>query len=195
MKRVSIYARNSIASGNPENQLIELRQVAKRNNWLVVNEFVDVGISGNKGREHRHQFDKMLKSAMRKDFDLVMFWAVDRASRNLTHLVQMMSDLESKNVGMYFHQQAIDTSTASGKALVQMAGVFASFERSMLRERILASHERAKAEGKTIGRPTLVNDAMITSVKFMRKKGSGIKKIAKELQIGVGTVYKILEAS
>ena len=96
---------------------------------------------------------------------------------------------------MYFHQQAIDTSTASGKALVQMAGVFASFERSMLRERILASHERAKAEGKTIGRPTLVNDAMITSVKFMRKKGSGIKKIAKELQIGVGTVYKILEAS
>ena len=106
MKRVSIYARNSIASGNPENQLIELRQVAKRNNWLVVNEFVDVGISGNKGREHRHQFDKMLKSAMRKDFDLVMFWAVDRASRNLTHLVQMMSDLESKNVGMYFHQQS-----------------------------------------------------------------------------------------
>jgi DNA invertase Pin-like site-specific DNA recombinase len=134
----------------------------------------------------------MLKSAMRKEFDLVMFWAVDRASRNLTHLVQMMDDLHSKQVGMYFHQQAIDTTTPSGLAMIQMAGVFASFERSMLKERVLASHARARAEGKTIGRPSQINDALVTSINFMREKGIGIKRIAKELNVGVGTVYKVI---
>ena len=125
---------------------------------------------------------------------MVMFWAVDRASRNLIDLVTMMDELNAKNVGMYFHQQAIDTTTPSGKAMIQMAGVFASFERSMLRERILASHARARAEGKTIGRPSMLNDGLISSVKFMREKGLGIKRIAKELGIGVGTVYKAIEA-
>lgn len=194
MKKVSIYSRNSVATGNPENQLNELRAVARKNDWTVVNEFIDIGVSGNKSRHERVQFDAMLKSAMRKDFELVMFWAVDRASRNLTHLVQMMNDLDSKNIGMYFHQQSIDTSTPSGKAMIQMAGVFAEFERSMTRERILASHERAKAEGKTIGRPSAISDGLIKSIQFMREKNTGIKRIAKELGVGVGTVYKVLNS-
>ena len=193
MKKVCLYSRTSHSDSNPLNQINELKQVANRNGWTIVNEFVDSGISGAKGRDKRPQFDAMLNSAMKKEFDVVMFWAVDRASRNLTHLVQMMNDLDSKNIGMYFHQQSIDTSTPSGRAMIQMAGVFAEFERSMLRERILASHERAKLEGKSIGRPSQVNDAMIKSVNFMREKGTGIKKIAKDLQIGVGTVYKIIE--
>ena len=193
MKKVCLYSRTSHSDSNPENQLNELRQIARRNDWIIVKEYVDAGISGAKGRDKRPQFDAMLKSAMRKEFDLVMFWAVDRASRNLTHLVQMIDDLHSKNVGMYFHQQAIDTTTPSGLAMIQMAGIFASFERSMLRERVLASHERAKAEGKTIGRPTQITDALVTSINYMREQGKGIKKIAKELNVGVGTIYKVME--
>ena len=192
MKKVCLYSRTSHSDSNPQNQINELKQVANRNGWTIVNEFVDSGISGAKGRDKRPQFDAMLNSAMKKEFDVVMFWAVDRASRNLTHLVQMMNDLDSKNIGMYFHQQAIDTTTPSGKAMIQMAGVFAEFERSMTKERILASHERAKAEGKTIGRPSQINDALVTSIKFMREKGVGIKKIAKQLNVGVGTVYKVI---
>ena len=136
----------------------------------------------------------MMNSATRREVDGVMFWAVDRASRNLTHLVQMMNDLDAKNVGMYFHQQSIDTSTPSGRAMIQMAGVFAEFERSMTRERILASHERAKAEGKTIGRPTAISDGLIKSIKFMRSKNVGIKRIARELGCGVGTIYKVINS-
>ena len=83
----------------------------------------------------------MLKPAMRKDADLVMFWSIDRASRNLSHLVEMMNDLHSKNVGIYFHQQSIDSTNPSGKAMLQMAGVFAEFERGMLRESIVNSCE------------------------------------------------------
>lgn len=192
MKKVCLYSRTSHSDSNPLNQINELKEVANRNGWVIVKEYVDAGISGAKGRDKRPQFDAMLKSAMRKEFDLVMFWAVDRASRNLTHLVQMMDDLHSKQVGMYFHQQAIDTTTPSGLAMIQMAGVFASFERSMLKERVLASHARARAEGKTIGRPSQINDALVTSINFMREKGIGIKRIAKELNVGVGTVYKVI---
>lgn len=192
MKKVCLYSRTSHSDSNPDNQINELKQVANRFGWTIVKEYCDKGISGVKGRDKRPEFDAMLKSAMRKEFDLVMFWAVDRASRNLTHLVQMMDELHSKEVGMYFHQQAIDTTTPSGLAMIQMAGVFASFERSMLKERVLASHARARAEGKTIGRPSQINDSLITSIKFMREKGVGIKKIAKELNVGVGTVYKVI---
>lgn len=194
MKKVCLYARVSDASQNPENQLIELREVAKRNGWFVVKEYVDHGISGAKGRDKRPQFDLMIKSALRKEIDLVMFWSIDRASRNLSHLVEMLNDLSAKGVHMYFHQQAIDSTTPSGMAMLQMAGVFAEFERAQIRERIVASHNRARAEGKHIGRPSQINDGLINSIKFMREKKVGIKKIAKELGVGVGTVYKCINA-
>jgi DNA invertase Pin-like site-specific DNA recombinase len=186
--KVICYARVSASHQNPENQLNELRVAAQRFGWTIVNEYVDHGISGAKGRDKRPQYDAMLKSAMKKEADLVMFWSIDRASRNLSHLVEMMNDLHAKNVGMYFHQQNIDSTTPSGRAMLQMAGVFAEFEREMLKERVLASHERARAEGKTIGRPSMINDALKTSIKFMREQGIGIKKIASELNVGVGTV-------
>lgn len=192
--KVVLYLRVSDKSQNPENQRNELMEVARRNGWTVINEYCDHGISGAKGRDKRPAFDEMIKSGLRKEYDLVMFWAVDRASRNLTDLVQMMDDFSAKNVGMYFHQQSIDSTTPSGRAMLQMAGVFASFERSMLKERILAAHNRARAEGKTIGRPSMLNDGIVASVKFMREQGLGIKRISKELGIGVGTVYKAIEA-
>ena len=188
------YARVSASHQNPENQLIELRAAAERYGWTIIKEYVDHGISGKKGRDKRPQFDAMMKSAMKKEADLVMFWGIDRASRNLSHLVEMMNDLHAKDVGMYFHQQNIDSTTPSGRAMLSMAGVFAQFEAEVLRERVLASHERAKAEGKTIGRPTMINDALKTSIQFMREQGIGIKKIAAELNVGVGTVYKAIEA-
>ena len=192
--KVICYARVSASHQNPENQLNELRTAAERFGWTIVNEYVDHGISDAKGRDKRAQYDAMLKSAMKKEADLVMFWSIDRASRNLSHLVEMMNDLHAKNVGMYFHQQNIDSTTPSGRAMLHMAGVFAEFEREMLKERVLASHERARAEGKTIGRPSMINDALKTSIKFMREQGIDIKKIAAELNVGVGTVYKAIEA-
>ena len=175
MKNVSIYARVSDTSSNPENRLLELRDVAERNGWSVTKEYVDYGISGAKGRDKRPEFDACLKSAIKREVDVVMFWSIDRASRSLQHLVEMMNELHSKNVDLYFHQQSIDTTTPSGRAMFQMCGVFAEFERGVIRERILASHKRALAEGKHIGRPSNLNDGLIKSVQFMREKEMGIK--------------------
>ena len=104
---MSLFKDESFDS-NPQNQINELRQVASRNDWTIIKEYVDAGISGSKGRDKRPQFDAMLKSAMRKEYDLVMFWAVDRASRNLTHLCQMMNDLDTKMlVCIFINKQLI----------------------------------------------------------------------------------------
>ena len=150
-------------------------------------------MSGTKGRDKRIAFDDMIKSAMRKEVDGIMFWSIDRASRSLQHLVEMMNELKSKNINMYFHQQNIDSTTPSGTAMVQMAGVFAQFESAMVRERVLMSHEKARLEGKTIGRPSTISKGLINSINYMKSKGVGIKRIAKEVGCGVGTVYKVLD--
>ena len=114
MKRVAIYARVSTDQQTTENQLIELRRIAMRNDWIVVQEFVDQGISGAKGRDQRPQFDALLKAVVRREFDLIASWSVDRLGRSLQHLVEFLNEIHSKGVDLYLHQQGVDTSTPSG---------------------------------------------------------------------------------
>ncbi len=134
MKRVAIYARVSTNGQSVTNQLRELRQVAKRQGWKVVGEFMDRGVSGAKGRAHRPQFDKLCQAATRREIDLIMSWSVDRLGRSLQHLVTFLGEIHAKGVDLYLHQQGVDTSTPAGKALFQMCGVFAEFERAMIQE-------------------------------------------------------------
>ncbi len=139
MKRVAIYARVSTdRSQTVENQLRELQEVAQRQGWIVTDIFTDEGISGAKGRDKRPGFDALLKAIARREVDLVAAWAVDRIGRSLPHLVGFLGDIQAKGVDLYLHQQGLDTSTPSGRMLFQMLGVFADFERAMIRERILA---------------------------------------------------------
>ncbi len=194
MKRVAIYARVSTNGQTVTNQLRELRQVAKRQGWKVVEEFIDRGVSGAKGRAHRLQFDRLCKAATRREFDLIMSWSVDRLGRSLQHLVTFLHDIHAKGVDLYLHQQGIDTTTPSGKMLFQMCGVFAEFERSMIQERVKAGLARARAQGKKLGRPR-VAASIERKVHAGRIKGMGMKAIARELQIGTGTVQRILAES
>ena len=191
---VAIYARVSTDRQTTENQLLELRRIAALNNWNVVSEYVDNGISGAKGREKRPQFDALLKSAVRKEFDLIMSWSVDRLGRSLQHLVEFLNEIHAKGINLYLHQQGLDTSTPAGRMMFQMCGVFAEFERSIIRERILAGQKRAKAKGKHIGRKSIIDQKLRRQVVELKGSGIGIKRIAKELGIGVGTVYSALRA-
>lgn len=189
-KRVALYARVSTDAQTTANQLNELRIVAARHGWEIVAEYVDHAVSGAKGRDQRPQFDKLLKAANRREFDLIAAWSVDRLGRSLQHLVGFLADIEAKGVGLYLHQQNIDTSTPSGKALFQMVGVFSEFERSMIRERVKAGLSRAVAEGKTLGRPQ-VSTKVVREVLKQRQQGHGMLKIAKALGIGTSTVQRI----
>ena len=191
-KRVAIYARVSTAEQTTENQLQELRTVAERHGWEVVEEFVDNGVSGVKAS--RPAFDRLLKGINRKDFDLIMSWSVDRLGRSLRHLVDFLGDIHEKGIDLYLHQQGLDTSTPSGKALFQMLGVFAEFERAMIQERVKAGLARAKAQGKRLGRPP-VSARIEYRVRKARQRGMGIKRIANHVGVGVGTVQRILAQS
>ena len=192
-RKAVIYSRVSTNDQTVDNQLKVLREVAERKGLEVVREISDEGISGAKGRDERKGFDELIKGAVRKEFDIILVWDVSRLGRSLKHLVSFLDDIQSARCDLYIHQSGLDTSTASGKMMFQMIGVFSEFERSMIRERVIAGQQRAKSEGKHIGRPTNVNNGIIAAVYQLRKNNVPITRIAKDLQIGVGTVYKILE--
>ena len=143
----------------------------------------------------RPQLDALMGAVMRKEIDVVMAWDISRLGRSLQHLVALLSDFHAKDVNLYIHQQGIDTTTPSGKMMFQMCGVFAEFERGMIQQRVRLGQQRAKSEGKHIGRPSSINEGLVHSIKYMREQGLGIRRIARDLQVGVGTIYKVLEAA
>ena len=192
MKRCVIYARVITDSQTTDNQINELNRVAELKGYKIVHTFKDEGISGAKGRDERKGFDELIKGAVKKDFDMILCWSVDRLGRSLQDLVSFLNEIHSVNCDLYIHQSGIDTSTPSGKMMFQMCGVFAEFERGMIRERVISGQNRAKEQGKHIGRPTNLNDGLVSSIKFMREKGMGIGRIAKDLKVGVGTIYRVL---
>ncbi|MGA0610650.1 recombinase family protein [Caldimonas sp. KR1-144] len=196
-RRVALYARVSTDRQSTENQLRELREAAQRLGWEVAAEFTDRGISGAKGRKDRPQLDAMLKGIARKDFDVVAAWSVDRLGRSLIDLIALLQELHSTGVDLYLHQQGINTATPAGKALFQMMGVFAEFEREMIRERVTAGLARAKAKGtksgRAIGRPT-VDEATEQRIRELRAGAMGIVRIAKTVGCGVSVVQRVVAA-
>ncbi len=175
------------------NQRRELEAAAKRHGWKVAATFEDAGISGAKGREHRPGLDAMLKAVARKEIYMVMAWSVYRLGRSLVDLLATLQELHAKDVDLYLHQQGLDTSTPSGRA---MMGAFSEFERAMIQERARAGLARAKEDGVTLGRPTLetTDPERAAKVRAMRADGVGVRKIAKTLGVGVGTVLRLSSA-
>ena len=191
-KRAAIYARVSTQKNQtPQNQIIRLRDVAERAGWEVVEEYVDKGISGAKGRDKRPAFDRLCTAATRREIDVVMAWSVDRLGRSLQDLVTFLSELQASKVDLYLDRQGIDTTTPGGKALFQMMGVFAEFERAMIQERIHAGLARAKKEGKRLGRPR-VSQETERAILAARTEGKSINKIMAELGVGKSTVRRVI---
>ena len=191
-RKAAIYARVSTNNGQtPENQLAQLRDAAAKAGWQVVGEYVDQGISGAKGRDKRPAFDRLCTAATRREIDVVMAWSVDRLGRSLQDLVVFLGDLQASGVDLYLHKQGVDTTTPGGKALFQMMGVFAEFERAMIQERISAGLQRAKAEGKKLGRPRIPVETE-QAIRRARAQGKGILKIAREVGVGTATVQRVI---
>lgn len=188
MKRVAIYARVSTdRTQTVENQLRELHEVAQRQGWIVSAVFTDEGISGAKGRDQRPGFDALLKAIARREADLVAAWAVDRIGRSLPDLVAFLGDLNAKGVDLYLHQQGLDTSTPSGRAMFGMLSVFADFERAMIRERILAGLRRTS---KKSGRKPMAEDRL-EAIRRSLRDGIGIRATARLHKASTTTVTKI----
>jgi len=177
LKRVAIYARVSTAdrSQTVENQLRDLQAVALRQDWVIVATFTDEGVSGAKGRDKRPGFDALLKGVARKDFDMIASWSICRLGRSLPDLVSFLGDIQSKGVDLYVHTQGLDTSTPSGAMMFQMLSVFSSYERAMIRERVMAGLRRTT---KKSGRKPMPEDRL-AAIKKSLQDGLGIRATAR----------------
>jgi DNA invertase Pin-like site-specific DNA recombinase len=205
-KRVGIYLRVSTDGQTTQNQRRELEAVASRSGWEVVGIYEDAGISGAKGREKRPGFDRLLRDATARKVDMIAAWSVDRLGRSLQHLVGLLQELQALKCDLYLHQQAIDTSTPSGRAMFQMCGVFAEFERAIIVERVNAGLKRAKRDGIKLGRGKRKDGSrsldeerwgmsraeLEKRILRLRKDGTGILKIAKTLGIGTSVVQGVV---
>ena len=190
MTRVALYLRVSTKEQTTDNQRIELERVASAKGWSIVEVYEDQGISGAKAREKRPAYDRMLKDAVRSRFEVVMSWDVSRLGRSLAGLVQAIEDLHASNVDLYLHQQALDTTTPSGKAMFQMCGVFAEFERAMISERVKSGISRARLSGVRLGRPNKLSNP--NAVLNDRAAGLSIRQIAVKHDISVGLVHSLI---
>ncbi len=194
MKRVALYVRVSTDDQNLENQVQQLTMVCKQRGWTVTECYSDHGISGSKGRDKRPGFRKLCTDAVNGKFDMVVAWSVDRLSRSLQDLVGFFNEMAAINVGLYLHQQAVDSTTPAGMAMLQMSGVFAQFERAMILERTHAGLARARRAGVRFGRPT-VSHSVEHAVQSLRATGMGKLAIARKLGIGTSVVQRLTRSS
>ena len=185
MKRAVLYLRVSTIDQTTANQERELREVASRMGCEIVRVYKDHGISGAKGRDRRPEFDRLLRDAAQRKFDMVMAWSVDRLGRSLQDLVGFLSELHALHIDLFLHQQSLDTTTPGGKAMFQMLGVFAEFERAMIGERVRAGLRRAKDEGKQLGR------RIQAALSERKRTGEGVRGIAKRFGVDPSTVQRI----
>lgn len=191
-KRVGIYLRVSTAEQTTENQRRELLSVAERSGWIVARIYEDAGISGARGREDRPGLDALIKAVHRREIDMVAAWSIDRLGRSLVDLLKLLTDLQAKGVDLFLHQQGLDTSTPSGRAMFGMLGVFSEFERAVIRERVMAGLSRAKAAGIKLGRRP-IEEEKAEEIRTLLTQGQGVRKIARTLRVGVGTVLRLRE--
>lgn len=190
--RAALYARVSTTDHGQDVglQLDELRQVAAQRGWTVT-EYVDDGVSG--AAESRPSLDRMLEDARAGRLDLVAVWRLDRLGRSVSHLVGLLGELEAHHVGFASLRDAgIDTTTPTGRLLLHLLAAFAEFERSLIRERVQAGVDRARARGVRLGRPPV--DVPVAAAVELLDGGHGLKDVARMLRVNRNTLRRRLQA-
>ena len=188
--RAAIYLRVSRDDQTTENQRLVLERVAGHRGWEIVQTYEDQGISGAKGRDQRPAFDAMLKDAVRRRFDILMVWSIDRLGRSVLHVANALAELDAAGIRLYCDQQGIDSSTPMGRAMIQMASIFGEQERSILRDRVIAGLNRVRQQGKRLGRPK-VAPKVENAIRTHLRAGNGILKVARMVGCGCGTVQRV----
>ena len=175
--------------------MIELRDYCSKMEWEITKEYTDEGLSGTLSRSKRPAFNEMIKDAHRKKFDAVVCFDISRLGRSMKELILFLSDMKDRDVGIVSVRQGFDTSTSMGEIMFQFVGILSSWEREMIRERTLAGLERARREGKTLGRRKVTNDTMTAKIIELRSAKKSIRDIASEVGVSIGTVSKTLKVA
>ena len=194
-KKVVIYARVSTLDQTVDNQLIELRDHCSKMGWEIVKEYTDEGLSGTLSREKRPALNAMIKDGYRKKFDTVVCWDISRIGRSMKELIMFLSDMKDRGIGICSVRQGFDTSTSMGEIMFQFVGILSSWEREMIRERTLAGLERAKSEGKTLGRKKVTDKVITAQIIELRNEKKSFRQIASEVGVSRGTVSNVLKVA
>lgn len=190
-KRVAIYARVSTSQQETEIQVAECRAYAERCGYEVVAVYQDT-ISGLTGQDDRPALTRLLHDAFARKFEAVLVYSIDRLGRSLKHCLEILDSLKAHRCDFVSIKQQIDTSSPTGQLIFNLFACLANYERTMILERTALGRARAKERGVKFGRPSRMNESVATAARLLRAKGAGIREISKALQIGVGTVYKVL---
>ena len=191
--RAAIYARVSTTNHGQDvgMQTRELREYCHHRGWTVVGEYIDAGISGAK--ERRPALDKLMADARRRRFEVLACYRYDRVARSLRQLVNALEEFRSLGIEFVSLHEGVDTSTPNGRLIFGIFASIAEFERELIRDRVRSGLRNARAKGKTLGRPRRVVDAH--RIASLRAQGVGWKRIAGELGVGVGTLYRLVRDS
>lgn len=194
--RTAIYARVSTKDGSQDvqNQIDQLLRFAQSQNWHVETIYTDQA-SGSKS--DRDAFQKMFAAASRREFDVLLFWSLDRLSRE--GVVQTLNYLERlTSYGIHyrsFTEQYLDSTGIFKEAVIGILAAIAKQERVRIRERTMAGLERARAKGKTLGRPRFSDEYPKKALQIirLREQGKSLRQIAKAMEMAVGTVVNVLK--
>ena len=193
MPRVALYARVSTTEQRPDVQLDPLRSYATARGFEVAGEFVDHGISGAKAR--RPALDRLLADARRRRFDAVACVKLDRLARSVNHLTTLGQELAALGVDLIVLDQAIDTSTPTGRLLFHVLGSIAEFERDLIRERVTAGMRAARRRGVQFGRPLALDAAQLARARRLASFGHSQRAIAGQLGVSKSVVGRALRGA
>ena len=180
--RISTYDQNTLPM-----QMRTIRNYVKSRKWNIVIEIKDTG----SGASNRPEREKLLKAARKREIDAIIVWRLDRWGRSVTDLLNTLQELNELDVGFISITEALDLTTATGRAMAALLAVFAEFEREILRERVKAGIAQAKLEGRPHGRPESVTKHS-TKVKQLCKAGLSKSEIARQLKISRTSVRRML---
>ena len=191
--RVALYARVSTKNNgqDPETQLMALRDYAQARGFEIFQEYTDIGISGSK--ERRPALDQLMKDAQRRKFDLVLVARFDRFARSTRHLIQALEQFSALGVDFISLSESIDTSTPMGKMVFTILASVAELEKSLIQERVVMGIQRAKKQGKRLGRPPVSVD--LGKAHRLQEQGLSRKAISRRLGVGLGTLHAALDGA
>jgi DNA invertase Pin-like site-specific DNA recombinase len=197
--KVALYARVSTSDKDqdPLTQLLPLRDFCTAQGWEVYREYGDQAPANDLA--HRTQWRQLLDHAAKRRFSVVLVFKLDRAFRSVKHMHDTLTAWELVGVSFKSLREQFDTATALGRLLLNLLASLAEFELELIRERVKAGMERARRQGKKIGRPK-VTDRKGFSKRFgailerLLKGDISRRQAAKELNIGYATLKRLLDS-
>lgn len=184
---MAIYVRCSTQEQSTELQRREIEAYAVARGWKTLSWFEDTA-SGTTA--NRVNLKRLLAAARSRQIDTIIVWKLDRFARSLKDLVLMLQEFQELGVTFLSLKDQIDLGTSSGRLMVHLIGAFAEFEASLIRERVRAGLNNARAKGRKLGRPRKVDAERVTQ---LRNRGLSFSQIAKQMGLSKSAVHKTLQ--